>query len=180
MDTFILAAALGSHRVYAAAIADSSLTIKGTPSDDAVLCTPTSTFLLRTITLSNSLLICRTPESSSSAATTAATLNENGKRGRDQLEIRGIEHQVLECVPQAADLERIRRLLRESQWEGLELGLSGGEGRKQAKRGRKWTKAQLESVVQASPAELDRGLRERNVIEVDGTWRIPRDTSQND
>jgi hypothetical protein len=87
---------------------------------------------------------------------------------RPTLEIRDISHEVLECVPQAANLERIRMVLRESAWGGLGSDLE--KKSKKRKRGdvRKWTKAQLESVVQASEGELERGLRERNVVEIDG------------
>ena len=87
---------------------------------------------------------------------------------RPTLEIRDISHEVLECVPQAANLERIRIVLRESAWGGL--GSDAGNTSKKRKRGdiRKWTRAQLESVVQASEGELERGLRERNVVEIDG------------
>jgi sister chromatid cohesion protein DCC1 len=35
---------------------------------------------------------------------------------------------------------------------------------------RRWTKAQLDSVIQASAGELERGLKERNVIEIDGEY----------
>lgn len=87
---------------------------------------------------------------------------------RPTLEIRDISHEVLECVPQAANIERIRMVLRESAWGGLGSGLE--KKSKKRKRGdiRKWTRAQLESVVQASEGELERGLRERNVVEIDG------------
>jgi len=133
------------------------LTIKGRPSDDAVLCTPTSTFLLRTVGISNSLMICRPPAESE----------------RPTLEIRDISHEVLECLPQAANLERIRLILRESAWGGL--GSDTETKSKKRKRGdvRKWTRAQLESVVQASEGELEKGLRERNVIEIDGMSESP-------
>ena len=155
-----------SQRYHPNDRADRRLTIKGTPSDDAVLCTPTSTFLLRTISISNSLLICRTPPIG--AASTAGT-------GGIPLEIRGINHEVLECVPQAADLERIRRLLKESQWRGMENGPSDAKRRKSdGNTGKRWTRAQLQSVVQASEEELDRGLRERNVIEQDGACCFSR------
>ena len=143
-------------------IADTRLTIKGRPSDDAVLCTPTTTFLLRTITHSNSLLVCRTPGPS----------GVNSHR-ENQLEIRGINHEVLECLPQAADVDRIRLLLRDSAWTGLEGlgGTSGNKRRKGDKSGRRWTRAQLESVVQASTKELDDGLKEQNVVEFEGESR---------
>lgn len=35
-------------------------------------------------------------------------------------------------------------------------------------RARKWTRAQLESVIQASEVELEVGLRDRNVVELEG------------
>jgi sister chromatid cohesion protein DCC1 len=34
--------------------------------------------------------------------------------------------------------------------------------------GKRWTRKQLGSVIQASDGELEQGLRERNVVEVDG------------
>ena len=156
------------------------LTIKGRPSDDAVLCTTDSTFLLRTVSISNSLVILRTPTSnpippltsvptSSSTSTSTATAigTSPASESRPTLEIRDVCHEVLECVPQAANLERIRTVLRPTQWEGLgkrtravELGSTN--------KARRWTKAQLESVVQASQVELDAGLRERNVVQFNG------------
>lgn len=135
-----------------------------------MLCTPTSTFLLRTITLSNSLLICRTPTGSSADSVAASGSN---------LEIRGIEHQVLECMPQAADLERIRRLLRDTQWEGLSTD-SDRPSKKRRVGGKRWTRNQLESVIQASSQELERGLKERNVIEVDGASPVSDQSSDAD
>lgn len=124
-----------------------------------MLCTPTSTFLLRTVEISNSLLVCRPPSTADGA-------------DRPTLEIRDVSHEVLECVPQAANLERIWAVLRESAWPGLEGDVDADQGPsrlgKRKREARRWTRPQLESVVQASEAELDRGLKERNVVEVDG------------
>jgi hypothetical protein len=88
---------------------------------------------------------------------------------RDTLEIRDISHELLECLPQAANLERIRTVLKESAWGGLgsDPGMSNSKKRKRGE-GRRWTRAQLDSVVQASEGEIERGLRERNVVELDG------------
>ncbi|KIR53055.1 sister chromatid cohesion protein DCC1 [Cryptococcus gattii Ru294] len=140
------------------------LTIKGRPSDDATLCTADSTFLLRTVGISNSLLVCLPP--SPDDLSYSFTKDE---KDRPTLQIRDICHQVLECVPVAPNLERIRTVLRASAWEGMGGGLGkrkreDGDGRKV----KRWTKEQLRSVVQASDAELEQGLKERNVIEVDG------------
>lgn len=140
--------------------------IKGRPSDDATLCTADSTFLLRTVGISNSLLVCLPP--SPDDLSYSFTKDEGD---RPTLQIRDICHQVLECVPVAPNLERIRTVLRASAWEGMEGGL--GKRKRQEGDGRKvkrWTKEQLRSVVQASDAELEQGLKERNVIEVEGEF----------
>ncbi|ORX37246.1 sister chromatid cohesion protein Dcc1 [Kockovaella imperatae] len=119
-----------------------NLTIRGKPTDDAVLCTPDATFGLRSVLVSNSLLVCRDAGGS-----------------RSTLEIRDTSHQVIECVPRAPDLERIRTLLKPSQWEGMDS--------KKRKRDM-WTRDQLGSVIQASEKELEMGLKERNVVEYQG------------
>lgn len=63
--------------------------------------------------------------------------------------------------------------MKQSAWKGLDGDLSDTNARVGKKRkrgeGRRWTKRQMESVIQASEAELERGLKERNVVEVDGT-----------
>lgn len=131
-----------------------------------MLCTPDTTYLLRTVDISNSLLICREKESRSDLPT---------------LEIRDISHHVLEPVSQAPNLERLRTILKPSAWQGLGVSPGGtmfdgeeGEGRplKRARAGsaevKRYTREQLESVIQASTAELDKGLKERNIVEVDG------------
>ena len=74
-------------------------------------------------------------------------------------------------MPHAANLERIRHVLRPSQWEGLGKRKRGAHD--EGGKARRWTRAQLESVVQGSEAELEVGLRERNVVEVDGMCPLP-------
>ncbi|RXK40036.1 hypothetical protein M231_02676 [Tremella mesenterica] len=215
------------------------ITIKGRPSDDAVLCTSDATFALRTVTISNSLLLCRAPpiqapSSSSSSTSTllkrskqdedsltfeqssrsidedSMTINESSKNGneaststakrirfegtdlltkqdkrsRPTLEIRDTRHEILECVPIAGNVERIRTLLRPTAWKGIgsenETGFGGMIHRNERRAGggyaddvklrkKKYTRQQLLSVIQASEVELDKGLKERNVVAVDGT-----------
>lgn len=84
------------------------LTIKGRPTDDAVLCTPTATYQVRTISVSNSFVVLRAPVASASASTGISTL-----------EIRDTCKEILECTPIAPRLERIRKVLHDSRWEGL-------------------------------------------------------------
>ncbi|KAL1413152.1 Ctf8p and Ctf18p associating protein [Vanrija albida] len=128
------------------------LTIKGRPADDSVLCTADKTYTLRSVTISNSLVVLR----SAAADRTLA--------------IRDICHEVLECVPSAGRVERLGTVLRASAWGGLgsEAG-DGGAGRKRKRdEAKRYTRAQLESIVQASDAELAAALKEANVVEVDG------------
>ncbi|OCF57049.1 sister chromatid cohesion protein DCC1 [Kwoniella mangroviensis CBS 10435] len=145
------------------------LTIKGKPSDDAVLCTPNSTFQLRTVGISNSILVCRSPHSSSSTST------EGGEK--DTLQIRDTCHEILECVAISPNLERIRTILKDSAWKGINSSTNNSLGKR--KRGekenkvKKWTRDQLSSVIQCSEEELDKGLKERNVIEVNGKMLLP-------
>ncbi|WRT67975.1 uncharacterized protein IL334_004949 [Kwoniella shivajii] len=133
------------------------LTIKGKPSDDAVLCTPDSTFLLRTVGISNSLLICRTPSADAQTTTPPSAT----------LQVRDTCHEILECVPVAPNLERIRTILKDSAWQGLNSSTLG-KRKRDSKKIKKWTRDQLNSVIQGSEEELAIGLKERNVIEIDG------------
>ncbi|KAJ9107957.1 hypothetical protein QFC20_003642 [Naganishia adeliensis] len=130
------------------------LTMKGTPADDAVICTPTQTFTLRTITVSNSMLFLRPDETT------------------QDLYIQDTCHEILELTPSVPRLARVEKLLRETSWEGIrgtkrtrdEFGESG----ERTKGRKRYTRAQLQSVIQSSDAELDAGFRARNVIEVNG------------
>ncbi|WVQ65574.1 uncharacterized protein L199_003752 [Kwoniella botswanensis] len=136
------------------------LTIKGKPSDDAVLCTPNSTFQLRTVGISNSVLVCRSPSSSTEAPK------------KDTLQIRDTCHEILECVAISPNLERIRTILKDSAWKGINSSTNNNLGKRkradQEKKVKKWTRDQLSSVIQCSEEELEKGLKERNVIEVNG------------
>lgn len=109
-----------------------------------MLCTSSKTYTLRTVSVSNSLLILRPPDDTT-------------------LHLRDTCHEVLECVPSAGRVERIRTVLRDSAWTGLE-----GDPGKKRKRTKRYTRAQLESIIQACDAELELGLKAHNVVEVDG------------
>ncbi|TXT16010.1 hypothetical protein VHUM_00513 [Vanrija humicola] len=127
------------------------LTIKGRPADDSVLCTTERTYTLRAVSISNSLVVLR----------------DAPERART-LAIRDICHEVLECVPTAGRVERLGTVLRESAWTGLGDDGTGSSGRKRKRGVKRYTRAQLESIVQASDGELAVALKEHNVLEVDG------------
>ena len=98
-----------------------------------------------------------------------------------ELEIRDTSHEIMEVIPQAPGLERIRKVLAASAWKGLGSEWDDGRARKRRKvdaRGREerakevkhYTMDQLRSVVQASEEELRKGLKARNVVEVDSRY----------
>lgn len=80
-----------------------SLIIKGQPNEDAVLCTADKTYTLRSVVLSNSVLVVTRPLSSSSATEDIVI--------RDQL------HEVLEAVPCLPKLQRLDGLLRGREYD---------------------------------------------------------------
>jgi hypothetical protein len=89
----------------------SSLTIKGKPTDDAVICTPTSTFQLRTISLSNSLLVLEKPPVQPVASSSSTA---------PELHLQDTIHEILELIPIVPRLNRIEKILKEGAWSGMD------------------------------------------------------------
>ena len=94
----------------------SKLVIKGQPNDDAVLCTDDTTYTMRSVQNSNSLLLCR-PRAAGAGAGKDNGKGKGKKRATtDHLNIESTLHQTLEldlCVPR---LEKIGELLRGQEW----------------------------------------------------------------
>lgn len=77
--------------------------IKGSPEDDAVLCTSEKTYNIRSVTLSNAVLVvspCPDADGSENRAIIQDSLNE-----------------LLELVPAVPKLHRMNALLKEHEWE---------------------------------------------------------------
>jgi sister chromatid cohesion protein DCC1 len=83
-----------------------TLTIKGQPADEAVLCTQDATYNLRAVQSSNSILICE--------ASTSAAGSSMGKA--KEVEVRTTLHQTLELDLAIPKLERIGDLLKGQEW----------------------------------------------------------------
>ena len=78
--------------------------IKGGPEDDAVLCTSDKTYNIRSVTLSNSvLLVSPSPHIDGS--------------GENQVDIQDSLNELLELVPAVPKLHRMNILLKEHEWE---------------------------------------------------------------
>ena len=94
-----------------------SLTIKGKGEDDAVLCTKDRTWGLRAISVSNTLLVVTAGESADASDDEDTT---------QSIYVQSELSQILEIIPAVAKVERLRALLRDSQYdERIEDGDSG-------------------------------------------------------
>ncbi|PWY99178.1 hypothetical protein BCV70DRAFT_201385 [Testicularia cyperi] len=131
------------------------LTIKGRYDDQAVLTTDTQTFALRSVSQSNSLLLCNIaadPSSTSSSSGSAPVLL-----------LKSNVTDTLELHPVVPRLERLVGLLRASRYEGEDAVPQPGM--------RMYTLKQVRSIVQASPVELDRGMDQHHIVQLDGYVR---------
>ena len=78
-----------------------SFVIKGEPTEEAVLCTESKTYTLRSVVLSNSVLVVSPPTD-----TNPATADNKDVVIRDQV------HEILELVPTLPKLQKLGGLLR--------------------------------------------------------------------
>jgi hypothetical protein len=91
-----------------------SLTIKGGPEDNAVLCTSNKTYNIRSVTLSNSVLV-------------VSPRPDVDDGGEDQVVIQDSLSELLELVPAVPKLYRMNVLLKGHEWEeGQEVEESFG------------------------------------------------------
>jgi sister chromatid cohesion protein DCC1 len=85
------------------------LTIKGNPDDDAVLCTADKTYALRSVVLSNSVLVVTAPSTSA-----------NSPSKHQDVVIRDQLNEIIELVPSVPKLHRLNGLLKGMEYdEGL-------------------------------------------------------------
>ncbi|KAG8936796.1 hypothetical protein FRC03_007606 [Tulasnella sp. 419] len=144
----------------------SHLTIRGRSTDDAVLCTRTKTYSIRSVAQSNSILVVTAAKDSPEQSTNLII--------QDQLS------EIMELVPIVPKLSRLTGLLRECAYKEDEdqddedETMEDEEGRPTKKR--RFTYEQVRGLVQASDAELERGLREHHILELDGSLRLLPDS----
>ncbi|EPQ29537.1 uncharacterized protein PFL1_02756 [Pseudozyma flocculosa PF-1] len=133
------------------------LTIKGQPNDSAVLTTATSTYALRSVSQSNSLLVCSLAPSASSPqdATSGKTM---------ELQLQTTISDTLECQLSVPHLGRITSLLRPTRYRGR-------SDAQPSTGARLYRRHEIFDLVQASDAEIVRGLDEQRVVELDGVMR---------
>ncbi|KAI9488097.1 sister chromatid cohesion protein Dcc1 [Zychaea mexicana] len=139
---------LSNEQIAEAIESSGELVIKGLPEDEAVLCTHDQTFGLRQVNTSNSLLLAR----------------QEMPNDPDLHVIDDLSHTV-EVVPCLARLTRLDELLQPTRYSG--------QASEQINTKKKlYSYNDLLSMVQASEAELLRGLVERNAFCLNGKYRI--------
>ncbi|PCH43473.1 hypothetical protein WOLCODRAFT_121994 [Wolfiporia cocos MD-104 SS10] len=143
------------------AVESALLSIKGDPDEDAVLCTGDKTYTLRSIVLSNSVLVV-TPSQEDDGNSSDVVI-------RDQI------HEVLELVSSVPRLHKLDSLLRGREYEegrdeeeDIEMADMGENRSSQHVR---LSYVDARNVLQTSDSELDRYLRDRRVLDLDGELR---------
>ncbi|KAI0302768.1 hypothetical protein BC826DRAFT_1089810 [Russula brevipes] len=137
-----------------------SLMIKGGPEDDAVLCTSDRTYNIRSVMLSNSVLVV-SPRSDVDGS-------------EDQVVIRDSLNELLELVPTVPKLHRMNVLLKGHEWEeGHEEDDSDSFSTRAFSRrsGKRFTLDEARMELQASEQGLAQVLKEKHVLIIDDALR---------
>ncbi|KAH9056583.1 sister chromatid cohesion protein Dcc1 [Lactarius vividus] len=136
------------------------LAIKGGVDDDAVLCTSERTYNIRSVVLSNSVLVISPPS--------------DADGNSDQVVIQDSLNELLELVPTVPRLHRLNTLLKEHVWEEGHEEEDENFGAANQKR---FTVDQARAELQASEQELTQALREKHVLILDGRSHVLRPLS---
>ncbi|KAF5344156.1 hypothetical protein D9758_008880 [Tetrapyrgos nigripes] len=132
------------------------LTIKGQPGEDAVLCTNDKTYSLRSVILSNSVLVVTAPPDTSDALDFDA----------ESVVIRDQISEILEVTPTIPKLHKLASLLR-----GKDYNEEDEELNDEDEDHSKFTYADAKRLVQASEIELERGIKDRRILDINGDLR---------
>ncbi|KAF8076477.1 sister chromatid cohesion protein Dcc1 [Lyophyllum atratum] len=137
----------------------SSFKIKGKAGEDAVLCTADKTFAVRSVQLSNSVLVVTPPPDASSVDFTD-----------DAVVICDQVNEILELTPSVPRLHILTALLRGREYddgqEDDEMHDTPGDDVK------RFTYEDAMRTIQASDAELARGLKDRHILNINGELRL--------
>ncbi|RDX45608.1 hypothetical protein OH76DRAFT_1387628 [Lentinus brumalis] len=140
-------------------------TIIGATDEDAVLCTADKTYTVRSVVLSNSVLVV-----------TSNPIEENVEGDDEPIQevfIRDQLKEVIELVPSVPRLHKLDSLLRGREYdEGHEYEyMETNSDDDVSEKRQKFTYEDARSTIQASDAELDKGLRDRRILILDGELR---------
>ncbi|KAG7449115.1 uncharacterized protein BT62DRAFT_979176 [Guyanagaster necrorhizus] len=133
-------------------------TVRGQTGEDAVLCTNDTTYTMRSVVLSNSVLVVTPPNASD------LDLSDDSIVIRDQV------NEILELAPTVPRLHKLLAMLRGNEYDEQ----SAEEDMDDDQEGNKRNQVMFEdarSVIQASDMELSRGLIDMHILIVNGELR---------
>ncbi|KAJ3023673.1 Sister chromatid cohesion protein DCC1 [Thoreauomyces humboldtii] len=141
------------------------LVIRGLETDEAVICTDTSTYAVRSVQTSNSMLLLRPLDDH---------LND-WDASRPVYSVQDCVSAYTELTPCLPRLDRLAVLLKDSVYRGPEeeargikrRNRDGEEGPTQV-----YTTESLRDTIQASDSQLQAGLEAIRAVELDGVWRL--------
>jgi sister chromatid cohesion protein DCC1 len=144
-----------------------SFTVKGQPTDDAVLCTSDKTYALRSVVLSNSILVVTPPPIGASPSSDF----ESELDLSDDIVIRDQLNEILELVPSVPKLHKLGGLLKGMEYdEGADEDMDvDRDGQSRDKNVLTYEDARAQ--IQASEVELAHGIRERRILNINGRLR---------
>ncbi|CAE6438352.1 unnamed protein product [Rhizoctonia solani] len=146
-----------------------NLSIRGRPDDEAVLCTQSKTYAIRSVALSNSVLIMSNAGPDSKPCDPVELLEHDET---NTLVISGEVSEILELVPTVPRLESLLQHLRGCEWNDDESDEETYESNvNDPLRRRRMTLDELRNIVQASDSELEEGLRKARILNLAGTLR---------
>ncbi|KAF8195807.1 sister chromatid cohesion protein Dcc1, partial [Mycena galopus ATCC 62051] len=125
--------------------------IKGQSGEDAVLCTDDATYTIRSVVLSNTILVVTPPAES----------------GTDTVVIRDQVNEILELTPAVPKLHKISALLRGREYDDVH----DSEDHQPSPEPGCLTYTAARATIQASDAELARGLRQQRILDIHGALR---------
>ncbi|GBE81571.1 hypothetical protein SCP_0313000 [Sparassis crispa] len=144
------------------------MAIKGQPNEDAVLCTPDKTYTIRSVVLSNSILVVTPPQDEEEVFS-----QQSGRpSAAGDVVIRDQLSEILELVPSVPKLHKLDGLLRGQEYdEGHEDEILSDVDEERPRKRQKLTYDTARATLQASDLELDRGLRNKRVLVLNGALR---------
>ncbi|KAJ7590906.1 sister chromatid cohesion protein Dcc1 [Mycena floridula] len=128
-----------------------SFTVKGTPGEDAVLCTQDKTYSMRSVILSNSVLVVAPGDFADDGVVICDQVNE-----------------ILELAPAVPKLHQLATLLRGREYTEADENMEQDDNDSPSRL----TYKDAQSIIQASDAELECGLKEKHILNINGKYGL--------
>ncbi|XP_010544546.1 PREDICTED: sister chromatid cohesion protein DCC1 [Tarenaya hassleriana] len=147
-----------------------SVTLRGLPDEDAVLCTKSKTYAVKFVGTSNSVFLIPPSDCSGFHGDLQDPVaKENSKPHVSIIKAAPGNMELVEVAPR---LEKLKRLLLENPYRACEASVMDEPEHNEERGKGLYTWNNLVNLVQASDDELLSGLHTLSAVEIDGYWRI--------